>query len=122
LALIFLFFVWLGSSVDKLINPRFINANLICEFIYFETPKKDFLLVVLPLEFAKLLIQGLLIHKWGVFKTHVIFKSHYFEVVPCSLSLLPLFFFWVCLLLVLLLMLLFVHGSFLAFSCSLRFC
>jgi hypothetical protein len=64
LALIFLFFVWLGSSVDKLINPRFVNAHLTCEL------KKDFLLVVLPLEFAKLLLQGLLIHKWGVFKAH----------------------------------------------------
>jgi hypothetical protein len=49
-------------------------------------------------------------------------KSHYFEVVPDSLSLLPLFLFWVFLLLVLLLVLLFVHGSFLAFSCSFRFC
>jgi hypothetical protein len=77
LALIFLFFVWLGSSVDKLINP-FINAHLTCEFIYFEMPKKDFLLVVLPLEFAKLLLQGLLIYKWGVFKAHVIFKKSLF--------------------------------------------
>jgi hypothetical protein len=46
-------------------------------------------------------------------------KSHYFEVVPSSLSLLPLFLFWVFLLLVLL-VLLFVHRSFLAFSCSFR--
>jgi hypothetical protein len=78
LALIFLFFVWLGSSVDKLINPRFINAHLTCEFIYFEMAKKDFLLMVLPLELAKLLLQGLLIHKWGVFKAHVIFKKSLF--------------------------------------------
>jgi hypothetical protein len=78
LALIFLFFVWLGSSVVKPINPRFINAHLTCDFIYFETPKKDFLLVVLPLEFAKLLLQGLLIRKWGVFKAHVIFKKSLF--------------------------------------------